>query len=95
MALDALQEGLLPHCAHWLTDGQHVGKVLIRCYSSGQASEGLECTQDCRRTFLPSTQLMGWSSAYVRAVRDQARAAGVDSKSPTHLIEEDFAWKVW
>lgn len=81
MAPDAHQQGLLPHWGHWLTEGQHVAKALVRCYVPGQASEWLKCTRNQRRTFPASAELVGWSSARARATRAQEQQAGAESKT--------------
>lgn len=91
---DVHQECLLPRFAHWLTDGQYVGKVLIGCYSLGQAPGQLGCTQDYRRTCQSSTELVGWSSLMSGLLGIQQQQLRVGSKRPAHRIEEDFAWKV-
>lgn len=93
MTLRLTKSIIFPHCAHWVTDGQHVGHVLIRCNSLGQVPGRLGCTQNYRRTFQPSTELVGWSSLMSGLLGIQQKQLGVGSKRPAHLIEEDFAWK--
>lgn len=82
--------GPLSPRARWLTDGPQVGRALSTCYSLGQAPGWLECTQNQRRTFQVSTELVCWSSAHVRwrLLGIKQQQVRVDSKRTGHLAFE-------
>lgn len=69
-----------------------MGKDLIRCYFLGQAPGWLEWTQNHRRTFPVSTELVCWSSAHIRSglLEVKQQQVTVDSKRERYLVFESW-----